>query len=106
MERRTYQRHDLWLPVRVDGIEAGIAVTHNASQNGLLIVTATEAEIGTNVTVSFHVPGGREHTAVGKVVRSGRNDDDPEGLWPYAMAVEFEDPLPDVDTLRRAVETR
>jgi hypothetical protein len=106
MERRVHQRYDLWLPVRVDGIDAGIAVTHNASQNGLLIVTATEAEAGTDVTVSFQLPGGGEHTAVGRVVRSGPNEDDPQGLWPFSMAVEFEEPLPDVETLRRAVDTK
>jgi hypothetical protein len=104
VERRIHPRQDLWLPVQVDGTAAGIAVTHNASRNGLLIVTAGRAVVGATVAVAFCVPG-NESTALGRVVRVGPNDDDPEGLWPYAMAVEFETPLPDIEMLKKALES-
>lgn len=106
VERRTATRHDLWIPVTVDGLREGIAVTHNASENGLLIVAASQATIGERVTVTLrNVPGLEPNplSLSGRVVRSGRNHDDPDGLWPFAMAVELDSSLPDLEGLVRAV---
>jgi hypothetical protein len=101
VERRHNPRYELWLPVAIDGLEASIAVTHNASENGLYVVTSTPAEVGAKVSVSFEVPeGGVEFHAEGTIVRAGRNEDDPYGLWPYAIAVQFESPLPDLTQAR------
>jgi hypothetical protein len=65
MERRTEHRYEVWLPVKVDSLKEGIAVTHNASQGGMLMVTASKL--------------------------------DPHGLWPHRMAVEFDEPVPDLE---------
>lgn len=97
VERRHTPRYELWLPVKIDGLASSIAVTHNASENGLYIVTSTSASVGASVSVSFDPPeGGAPFEARGTVVRSGRNDDDPDGLWPYAIAVRFDSPLPNL----------
>jgi hypothetical protein len=91
--------------VELDGVDAGIAVTHNASQNGLLIVTKAHAKIGMAITVSFENIENVVPTKVkGRVVRVGRNEEDPDGLWPYALGVEFDEPLLDVELLRRVLE--
>lgn len=106
VERRTATRHDLWIPVTVDGLREGIAVTHNASENGLLIVAASQVPIGERMTVTLrNVPGLSPNPLVvsGRVVRSGPNQDDPEGLWPFAMAVELDTNLPDLEQLVRSV---
>lgn len=97
MDRRDNPRFELWLPVTIDGVRECVAVTHNASENGLYIVTATAAEVGASVSVSFEHPNsGQLFRAQGTVVRAGRNDEDPHGLWPYAIAVRFDSPLPDL----------
>ncbi|MDX2052464.1 MAG: PilZ domain-containing protein [Polyangiaceae bacterium] len=106
MERRNATRHDLWIPVTVDGLREGIAVTHNASENGLLIVAASQAKIGERMTITLrNVPGLKPNplTISGRVVRSGPNSDDPEGMWPFAMAVELDTNLPDLLTLVQSV---
>lgn len=95
MERRNAPRYELWLPVNVEGLTASIAVTHNVSENGLYIVTSTPAQVGASVSVSFIPPEGDEpFQAKGRIVRAGRNEEDPDGLWPYAIAVQFDQPLP------------
>ncbi len=106
VERRNATRHDLWIPVTVDGLREGIAVTHNASENGLLIVAASQVQIGARVTVTLrNVPGLSPNPLVvsGCVVRTGSNTDDPEGLWPFAMAVELDTTLPDLEKLVQSV---
>jgi len=96
VERRDNPRYELWLPVTIEGLAASIAVTHNASENGLYVVTSTLAEVGTRVEVSFELPGGGGFQAKGTIVRAGQNEEDPDGLWPYSIAVRFESPLPDL----------
>ncbi|HEY3235810.1 MAG TPA: PilZ domain-containing protein [Polyangiaceae bacterium] len=102
MERRTEPRHELWLPVHLEEHEPAVAITHNASRNGLLIVTARKVSEGP-IGVRFHWPTGETAGRVtGRVLRSEVNADDPNGLWPFAIAVEFESPLPDIEALYSA----
>ena len=94
-ERRTSLRLQVWLPVKVDALKEGIAVTHDASERGLLMVTASRLDPGSPVTVVLKDPEGTEtHRLSGRVVRVEANDDDPQGLWPHRMAVEFDQPEP------------
>jgi hypothetical protein len=104
VERRTNPRYELWLPLEVEGLAAGVAVTHNASKNGLLIVTATAGTVGAQVRVTFCGPGERGPSLRGRIVRSGKNDADPDGVWPYALALEFDDPVPPLAELKRLAE--
>ena len=98
MERRTEHRYEVWLPVKVDSLKEGIAVTHNASQGGMLMVTASKLDPGSEVHITLRTPdSGQVHELTGRVVRVEENSDDPHGLWPHRMAVEFDTPVPELD---------
>jgi hypothetical protein len=96
MERREHKRRRFWLPVEVDGVEGGMAVSHDASDNGLLLVCQSTLPVGTAVCITLRIPpGGPVAVPVSaKVVRISKNDDDPDGIWPYKMAVRFDQPVP------------
>ena len=95
MERREHRRRRFWLPVQVDGLPTGFAVSHDASDNGLLLVCSGTPEVGSTVRVTLLIPpgGNVEVTVSAIVVRVTENDEDPEGLWPYKMAVRFNEPV-------------
>jgi hypothetical protein len=91
MERREHRRRRVWLPVQVDGLPTGFAVSHDASDNGLMLVCAGTLAVGSVVEVKLSVPPGTdaEVIAPATVVRVSENDEDPDGLWPNKMAVRF-----------------
>jgi hypothetical protein len=79
----------------VDGLPTGFAVSHDASDNGLLLVCSGTPEIGSTIRVTLVIPpgGNVEVTVPATVVRVTRNDEDPDGLWPNKMAVQFQEPV-------------
>lgn len=95
MERREYRRRRFWLPVQVDGLPTGFAVSHDASDNGLLLVCSDTPPVGSNVKVTLRIPpgGNVEVSVLATVVRVTNNDEDPDGLWPKKMAVRFDEPI-------------
>jgi PilZ domain len=98
MERRTNHRYQVWVPVKVDALREGIAVTHDASNTGVLMVTASTLEPGAPVTITLRTPDKQQTRRLnGKVVRVEVNTEDPHGLWPHRMAIEFEEPVPDLE---------
>ena len=111
LEQRERERARVWLPVRLqsDGGEA-LAVTYDASAKGVLMLARVALPVGARVTLIFQVPGTgaetRERAASGRVVRAGPNHEDPEGLWPYRVAVQLdeaaEDLAAELDALARA----
>jgi hypothetical protein len=100
MERRT-SRFVIWLPVRVEELAEGMAVTHDASERGVMLVTASTLEVGAPVTITFELPvdGAAQRTVHGRVVRVEPNRDDPDGLWRHRLAVEFEQPVPELEAI-------
>jgi hypothetical protein len=72
-----------------------MAVTYDASDKGVLMLTSDPIPVGARVTVIFEVPDTppRERAASGRVVRSGPNDEDPYGLWRHRLAVELDEPM-------------
>lgn len=98
MERRA-QRYTVWLPVRIAELEDGLAVSHNVSGRGMLLVTASKLELGEIVTVVIQIPpeGTEEQRVTGRVVRVEDNRDDPNGMWPHRVALEFEGLQPEVE---------
>jgi hypothetical protein len=104
---RRSPRFDFWLPVQVDELPAKLAVCHNASQNGLLLVCGTRLDPGSTVTIHVHIPPGGEDGLVieGHVARAEVNHDDPQGLWPHRLAIEFARPVPELEPLLRQLDS-
>jgi hypothetical protein len=85
--------------VRWEGGET-FAVTYDASDRGVLMLTADPVPVGAVVAVTFDVPGepgagpaSTPRAAAGRVVRGGLNEDDPHGLWPHRVAVALDEAL-------------
>jgi PilZ domain len=103
-ERRVHSRYRLWLPARIeDGEEPHLAVGHDMSQKGSLLVTNRELEVGARIVVFVRVPpDAEEEREIGAtVVRCGPNAADPDGLWPFQIAIEFDKADPDLEELLR-----
>jgi hypothetical protein len=104
VDRRNAARHVAWFPVRVhaDG-RSGVALAHNVSQAGILVAARKLIEVGSAVKLSLHVDPERQQPREleGRIVRMVRNSADPEGLWPYKLAIAFEDPDPELVALVR-----
>ncbi len=98
---RRSRRYEVWLPVRIEELTAGMAVSHNASGRGMLLVTAATLEVGADVHVVVSLPpdATKEKELHGRVVRVEKNDEDPDGLWPHRMAVEFDEPTDELETV-------
>jgi hypothetical protein len=103
---RRSPRFDFWLPVEVDELPAKLAVCHNASVNGLLLVTGSRLEPDSSVTIHIRFPpeAPEELVLAGRVARVEINHDDPEGLWPHRLAIELARPAPEIEPLLRQLE--
>jgi hypothetical protein len=98
MSRRENERYQVWIPVKVDALREGIAVTHDASSRGVLMLTASTLDPGATIEVALKLPDQSvPKRVVGKVVRVEQNENDPHGLWPHRMAIEFEEQVPELE---------
>ncbi len=98
MTRRTNERYEVWLPVKVDALREGIAITHDASSTGALMLTASTIDEGAEIEVAIKLPEKDVPKRVtGRVVRVEPNPDDPHGLWPHRMAIVFDEPMPELE---------
>ena len=98
MSRRETDRYQVWIPVKVDALKEGLAITHDASSRGVLMLTASTLTEGSPVEIALKFPDDPVPRRVtGRVVRVEPNAADPHGLWPHRMAVEFDEPMPDLE---------
>jgi hypothetical protein len=98
MSRREAERYQVWIPVKVDTLREGLAITRDASSGGVLMLTASTLEPGSSVEISLKMPDDPVPKRVtGRVVRVEDNTDDPHGLWPHMMAVEFDEEVQDLE---------
>jgi hypothetical protein len=98
MSRRDNDRYQVWIPVKVDALREGLAVTHDASSRGVLMLTASTLTEGSTVEISLKFPDDPVPKRVsGRVVRVEANEADPHGLWPHRMAVEFDEEVPELE---------
>ncbi len=106
MERR-FQRYTIWLPVQVAQLEEGVAVGHDVSARGLLMVSASKLEVGAELTVKVQLPpdSSEEREIRGRVVRVEKNQEDPDGMWPHRIALEFEDTDEEMERALKRLET-
>jgi len=101
-ERRRAKRHCLWFPMTVggDGETRGRAVSQDISESGMLVAAATKLEEEAPVSVTFRLsPQGEQRTVTGRIVRLRANERDPDGFWPHLAAIEFDEPVPQLEAL-------
>jgi hypothetical protein len=104
-ERRHHNRYRLWLPARIEGAGEAIrlAIGHDMSQKGSLLVTNQKLDVGDTIQLILRVPPDfEEERKIGaRVLRCTDNEEDPQGLWPYQIAVEFNEADPGLERLLR-----
>ncbi|MBK8168972.1 MAG: PilZ domain-containing protein [Sandaracinaceae bacterium] len=102
-EQRKHERYRLWFPVQLQGRDATVAmgISHNTSVSGILIAAASPIEAGTRVRVTFRPlhESPEERSVEGRVIRVDANAEDPYGLWPHRIAVEFDTVLPELESV-------
>ena len=76
-------------------------MSRNISRTGMLVATAAKLALGAPVVVKFRLEPAEADTRVleGTIVRFEKNDEDPGGLWPYMVAVEFDEPDPMLESM-------
>lgn len=105
-DNRRSRRVKTWFPVRMRTAGTrNTAVAQDVSEQGILIAARKRLELGSIVHVSLHLDADCKTPRLihGKVVRQEPNRNDPGGLWPYKVAIEFSEPdpsLPDEVTKR------
>ncbi len=74
------------------------AVAQDVSERGMLLATRKRLELGSSVHVCLHIDpeAGTPRLVQGRVVRQEPNRNDPGGLWPYKLAIEFDTPDPEL----------
>lgn len=73
--------------------QARCGVSRNASERGLLVVTASRFTPEDRLELSVHV--GDEHAErIGRIVRVDENSRESQETWRYRLAIELDDPLP------------
>jgi hypothetical protein len=106
-ERRGAKRYVLWIPVQLtSGTEVQmLAVSRNISFSGALVIAGASLELGQKVELTLTVPGGPgEKKLIGEIVRVETNEDDPEGLWRYRLAVKFAEEVPELESAFESLE--
>lgn len=99
-DRRGGERHLAWFPIRVEGddVEEGMAIAKNVSRGGLLLASPQKLVIGAPVKLALHLDPerGEPREVQGTIVRMETNDEDPDGMFPHRIGVEFDDPDPEL----------
>jgi hypothetical protein len=99
-EKRAHHRYSLWFPVTVDTEASKVwAVCRDASAGGILISGSASLEVGDAVTVTFRTTQDdpQEQRIAGRIVRVDRQDEDPRSAWPHRMAIEFDQPVAELE---------
>ena len=93
MQRRQHARYHIWFPVQIDSgdLAGAMAINHNIGAGGMLLALSAEIAVGEEAIVTFRLPpdGAQEQTMQGTILRVEKNPEDPDGVWPYRIAIAF-----------------
>lgn len=80
-----------------------LAIGHDMSQGGALLVTSSTPAPGDRVQLFVRVPPNAEDEREirAKVLRVEANSEDPNGIWPFQIALEFDEPQPELEATMR-----
>ena len=102
-ERRSSDRYRLWFPVELftDDQQKHSAICYDVSTTGLLIGSVIKLPVGEEVQVRFRVMPAHANPARVQacVTRVADNVFDRSGAWPYLIAMQFDDPFPEIEPL-------
>ncbi len=95
--RRLAERHPVYFVAELlpdDGNRVQVAVTHDASETGLLLLTRAHLEVGQSVTVRVLLPGDapRQPPVTGRVVRREELSSSEVDFWREKVALQFDAP--------------
>lgn len=98
-DRRAAPRHAAYIGAEIDTGEgaAKAAITHDGSATGLLLLTRADLEPGQTVKLAVFFDEGEARSMTGRVVRRDPLDLDENTLWRCKVAVELDQPEPDLD---------
>jgi hypothetical protein len=108
-ERRVAKRYVLWIPLQ---LEAGsdtrmLAVSRNISWSGALMIAGADMAVGEKVKLRLQIPGTTvDRTLSGEIVRTEANEEDPDGLWRYRIAVKFDEDVPELEANFEALQNK
>jgi hypothetical protein len=108
-ERRVARRYVLWLPVQVEaGTETRmLAVSRNISWSGALMIAGANLSVGERVSLTLQMPGvAEDRQLTGEIVRVEPNEEDPDGLWRFRLAVRFDEPVEDLEPAFEKLESK
>ena len=106
IDRRGEDRHVAWFPIRLDADELGegLAIAKDVSATGIGVASTFRFAVGAPVSLTLHLDpeSGEAREVTGTIVRLMDNEEDPDGMWPFKMGIEFDDPDPElVEAIRR-----
>lgn len=95
VQRRQHARYHIWFPVQIDSgdLSGAMAINHNIGAGGMLLALSAELGVGQEATVTFRLPpdGKQEQQMRGTILRIEKNPEDPDGVWPYRIAIAFDE---------------
>lgn len=106
IDRRQEDRQVAWFPIRLDAEDLGngLAIAKDVSATGIGLASTFRYAVGAPVSLTLHLDpeSGEAREVTGTIVRLMDNAEDPDGMWPYKMGIEFDDPDPElVEAIRR-----
>ena len=108
-ERRGDTRHLACFPADLETSE-GVnrsALIRDLSVSGALLLTRARMRVGDTVKLSLHLREGIEPVNVtGKVVREEKRPSEMVHPWTKAVAIQFEDPIPELEGEARSLADR
>lgn len=107
-ERRRGERFRVLFLMRLEAGTEGewLALSRNMSQSGALVAASPELKVGQSVTLTFQgMPVDEEERRVeGTIVRVEPNAEEQNTYWPHRVAVEFGEPVPELEPLLEKAE--
>ncbi len=104
MERRANDRYRIWFPMTVvtDDGDEGTAITYDVSASGLAMACPGRLEVGVRVQLRFRVAESDEARSIAAQILRVEENDDEHGPWRFRMAVQFDEPQPELEGLLEA----
>jgi hypothetical protein len=106
-ERRTATRHQAFVPAHVDtgNGQKRTAMIKDLSVSGALLLTRARVKPDDEVTLSLYLTGDPNVARIvkGRVVRDERRSIEVSDIWPFAVAIRFDEPFSEIEPDVKAI---